>query len=226
MSLIEIPASEAARQLGVHDSRVRRLIESGELAARKVANRWLVDQSAVERRRLGRHDPGRLLEPENAWGLLFLASGEPTPWLASDARSRLRRRLGQASLRRDHPRLAKRARAHYFRGGARARAQLLRDPQFVRSGVSAAARYGVRVRSPGVLEGYLPEAAVQRVAYRFALQPADERAADLVLRGVAGFWPFDVRRLAPRAVVAADLFDSVDQRTRRAGEEIWRRRDR
>lgn len=226
MSLIEIPASEAARRLGIHDSRVRRLVESGDLPARKVANRWLVDLSAVERRRQAHHASGRLLEPKNAWGLLFLASGEPAPWLASDARSRLRRRLREASLRSDHRRLAKRARPHFFVGGARARARLLRDPRFVRSGVSAAAEYGASVRSPRVLEGYLPVDELKRLAYRFALRPADEREADLVLHGVDGFWPFNDRRLAPKAVVAADLLDSLDQRTRRAGEDLWRQLDR
>jgi hypothetical protein len=42
------------------------------------------------------------------------------------------------------------------------------------------------LRSPRVLEGYLPEDKVEGLAYRFALQPADEREADLIIRGVPG----------------------------------------
>lgn len=222
----EVPASEAARRLRVNDSRVRQLIEAGELPARKVANRWLVDAGALERRGVLGPAHGRPLEPQNAWGLLFLGSGEPAPWLASDVRSRLRRRLREGALRRDRGRLVKRARVHYFIGAERARAQLMRDSRFVRSGISAAADHGASLRSPRVLDGYLPEAEVERMAYRFALQSADEREADLIIRGVAGFWPFGTRRVAPKAVVAVDLLSSLDQRTRRAGEELLRKIER
>jgi len=219
----EIPASEAARRLGVHDSRIRRLAASGELPARKVANRWLIDVRSMERRESLRRDGGRPLEPANAWGLLFLASGEPAPWLPSDARSRLRRRLRLGSLEVDLVRLHKRARPSYFVGGARARRAVSRNPSFVRSGLSAAAAYGARVRSPSIVEGYLPAAELRRLSYRLALRPADEREADLILHGVSAFWPFGDRKLAPVAVVAADLFAALDQRTRRAGQELFRR---
>ena len=222
----EISSGEAARSLGVHDSRIRRLIASGELPARKVGNRWLVDQSALERRLVFGRERGRPLAPENAWGLLYLASGEPAPWLASDVRSRLRRRLRERSLDDVRPRLGKRARPRYFLGGDRVRAQRLRERRFVRSGISAAAEHGADVRSRELLDGYLPEEALDRLVYRFALRPVDERQADLVLRGVSGSWPFDGRRVAPRAVVAVDLADSVDQRTRRAGEALLRTFDR
>jgi hypothetical protein len=222
----EVPASQAALQLRVNDSRVRQLIEAGELPARKVANRWLVDVGALQRRGLLGAPQGRPLEAENAWGLLFLASGEPAPWLASDVRSRLRRRLREGALRRDHGRLMKRARVRYFIGGERARKHLMREPRFVRSGISAAADHGASLRSPRVLEGYLPEVEVARLAYRFALRSVDESEADLIVRGVAGFWPFGASRVAPKAVVAVDLLESLDQRTRRAGEELLRTIDR
>lgn len=222
MSPVEVPASEAARRLGVNDSRVRQLVQAGDLPARKVANRWLIDAGALERRGLRRAVSGRQLEPKNAWGLLFLASDEPAPWLASDVRSRLRRRVREGALRRDSGRLDRRARVHYFIGGARARAQLRRDPQFVRSGVSATADHGASLRAPHVLEGYLPDDKLKAFAYRSALRPADEREADLILRGVSGFWPFSKHRLAPKAVVAVDLLASLDERTRRAGEELLR----
>lgn len=226
MSPSEVPAREAARRLHVDDSRIRQLVARGELPARKVANRWLVDEGALERRGLADRSQGRPFEPANAWGLLFLASGEPAPWLHSDVRSRLRRRIREGLLRREQARLVKRARTHYFIGGERARAHLLRDPHFVRSGISAAEEYGASVRSPRVLEGYLPESDLQRMAYRFALRLADEPEADLILRGVSAFWPFQAHRVAPRAVVAADLLDSLDQRTRRAGEDLFRQIER
>jgi hypothetical protein len=115
---------------------------------------------------------------------------------------------------------------HYFVGGERARAHLLREPHFVRSGISAAADYGASVRSPRVLEGYLPERDLRGFVYRLALRPADEREADLILHAVAGAWPLQSRRVAPKAVVAFDLLDSLDQRTHRAGEELLREIDK
>lgn len=222
MRRFELPARDAARRLHVNDSRIRQLVAAGQLPARKVADRWLIDASALERRNLVRHDRGRQLEPANAWGLLFLASGEAAPWLGSDVRSRLRRRLREGFLRRDRARLSRRARAFYFVGAARARAYLMQDERFVQSGISAAAQHGASIRSRVVFEGYLPEDELEKVIYRFALQSADEREADLILHAVPGAWPFGSKRIAPKAVVAVDLMESLDQRTRRAGEELLR----
>lgn len=226
MSPTEVAASEAARRLRVNASRIRQLAEAGDLAGRKVANRWLFDAAAVERRGAQGPVSGRPYEPRSAWGVLFLASAEPAPWLRADVRSRLRRRIREGLLRRDRPRLARRARARCFVGAERARAALLKEPSFVRSGISAAAEYGASLRSPRVLEGYLPTRDAERFAYRYALQPAEERDADLILREIAGFWPFEGRQVAPKAVVAVDLLESLDQRTRRAGEELLRRLER
>lgn len=151
-----------------------------------------------------------------------MASGEPAPWLRPDVRSRLRRRIREGALHKYRVGLSRRARARYFIGGERARAALAREPRFVRSGVSAAAAHGASLRAPHVLEGYLPESEVGPFAYRFALREADEREADLIVRGVADFWPFADRKVAPRAAVAVDLLDSLDERTRRAGEQLLR----
>jgi len=226
MSSSEVVAREAARQLRVNESRVRQLAAAGELPGRKVANRWLFDADAVERRGAQPPASGRPYGPRTAWGVLFLASDEPASWLRPDVRSRLRRRIREGLLSRDRGRLAKRALARYFAAGARARAALARDPRFVRSGISAAADHGASLRSPSVLEGYLPESDVEPFVYRSALRAVDERDADLILRGVSGFWPFSGHRVAPKAVVAVDLLESLDQRTRRAGEELLRRIER
>ncbi|HXZ95319.1 MAG TPA: helix-turn-helix domain-containing protein [Dehalococcoidia bacterium] len=44
-----IAASEAAHRLGVHHKTVSRLMRLGKLGAVKVANRWLLEESALER---------------------------------------------------------------------------------------------------------------------------------------------------------------------------------
>jgi hypothetical protein len=77
--------------------------------------------------------------------------------------------------------------------------------------------------SPRVADGYLPSRDLKAFVYRHALRRVDEREADLVLREVQGSWPFASRRVAPKAVVAADLADSLDARARRAGATFLRR---
>jgi len=44
-----VAASEAAQRLGVHHKTVSRLMRQGKLGAVKVANRWLLEESALER---------------------------------------------------------------------------------------------------------------------------------------------------------------------------------
>lgn len=90
----------------------------------------------------------------------------------------------------------------------------------MRSGVSASEVYGLNIKAQNVMDGYLPAGKVRELAYRYALRPVDERSADLILRAVNGPWPFDGRSVAPPAAVAADLADSIDQRSRRAGEQF------
>lgn len=44
-----VAASEAAQRLGVHHKTVSMLMREGKLGAVKVANRWLLEESAFER---------------------------------------------------------------------------------------------------------------------------------------------------------------------------------
>src|SRR5438128_5132229 len=89
-SFRRIPASRAADRLGVDRSRVRALVNAGQLRAEKVANRWLLDESDVERRIARRPQVGRRFEPRRAWALLFLLSGQAAPWVSGNERSKLR----------------------------------------------------------------------------------------------------------------------------------------
>lgn len=45
-----LSVQEAARELGVNDSRVRQLCRDGELDARKVGTVWIVDAASVKER--------------------------------------------------------------------------------------------------------------------------------------------------------------------------------
>jgi hypothetical protein len=64
------------------------------------------------------------------------------------------------------------------------------------------------------------------LVYRYALRPAPEAAANLIVRGIDVEDVLQGRRYMPIAVVAADLADSVDSRTKRAGVKLLRSLDR
>src|SRR5688572_16951951 len=112
MSMDEyLSSGEAARTLGLTDSRVRQLARQGRIPARKVGQRWLLEAGPL---RAARPRPvGRPLSPSNAWALLFLASGEDAPRVDSRSRRRLMKRL--RSLEREVARLGVRAESHWFR---------------------------------------------------------------------------------------------------------------
>jgi hypothetical protein len=58
------------------------------------------------------------------------------------------------------------------------------------------------------------------LSYEHALRAVPEVSANLIVRAVDDLWPFNSERVAPEAVVAVDLIDSADQRSRRAGSEL------
>lgn len=111
----------------------------------------------------------------------------------------------------------------YLRGDERALRKIVADDSFVRSGVSAADDHLVDLAAPGVVEGYLPKERLAKLSYEHALREVSESAANLIVRAVDGHWPFKSDRVAPEAVVAIDLIDSSDQRSRRAGSQLLKR---
>ena len=217
-----ISAADVARRLRVNDARVRALIEHGALPGRKVANRWLVPQQALQSSEVAARVAGRPFSPENAWGLLFLASGRSADWLSPMDRSRLKARLKSPKFPLAS-RFRRRASVNFLRGDERALRNIVADEKFVRSGVSAAEDHSVDLVAPGVVEGYLPKERLAMLAHKHVLRVVGENSANLIVRAVADSWPFEFERVAPEAVVAVDLIDSVDQRTRRAGSQLLKR---
>jgi len=100
--------------------------------------------------------------------------------------------------------------------------RLAQDSNFIRSGVSAAEHHGADISGRAVLDGYYRERDVKDMIYRYALRAVPEAAANLVVRGVQSEEVLSGRRYMPSAVVAVDLADSVDARTRRAGMQLLR----
>ena len=216
MSLDEaLPAADAARSLGLSLQRVRALLGGGELPGQKVAGRWFVDRSAVERRLRDPKLSGRPYSPSHAWGLIALAEGENPKWLDSSNRSRLRRLLREQDFQDILPSLARRGRRLELRAHASDLPRIEAEPDVVRSGVSAASEHRLEILAPGVLEAYVPARRLSQLERRYRLKPSAD--ANLILHVVDGPWPFAFdQRVAPRLAAVLDLLDHDDERSRRA----------
>lgn len=219
---------DAAAQLKVTPSRVRAMIQDGQLAAEKLGDRWLVDPTAVERRRLQSPPVGRFLASANAWAALSLASGASGRCilagrkLSPSALSRVRSRLHSMRLVGIAPRLRGRASTQRFRAHPSDLPRITNEKGVVRAGVSAALEYNVDISAPGVIEAYLSAERLSRLQRKYGFEPS--ATPNVIFHVVDGDWPFvPSARVAPAAVVALDLIESGDQRDRRAGEELLRR---
>jgi excisionase family DNA binding protein len=213
--------ADAAKRLGISDRRVRALAADGRLPAQKLANRWFVEVDRLSERGRSAGARGRPFSGGHSLGLLFLASGDEAPWLSAYEKWRLRR-YALPRLQSLLPRLRTRANVHSVQAPESVVKRLANDAKFVRSGVSAAEHHQADIAARSVLDGYYSERGFEDLAYRYALQPAAEGAANLIVRGVEDPSFLSGRRFMPMAVVAVDLADSVDARTKRAGVQLLR----
>lgn len=215
---------EAAEQLRVNAPRVRAMIAAGILDAAKVGGRWVVSAQSVEKRKGAIVQPGRLLSPRRAWGVLLLASGVRPDWLSESEVSKLRRRLREESLEALAHRLRKRAVSHRLRAHPSDLARIGEEAKVVRAGISAASDHVLDLApTADELDAYLPAKLLPRLKKRYALQESSR--PNVILRVVDGLWPFAKGiAFAPAAVVGVDLLESDDARLQRAGRELLRER--
>lgn len=218
-----VNVEEAANQLGVSARRVRRMLVDDLLPGFRVGRAWAVDQLALNHFMEHRSSAGRPWRPSSAWAALAAADGDDSGLSPVD-RSRARRRLEENGLVGLVKRLAARAERRPFYGHPSVLHRLGEEPNLIRSGVSAAADHHADVVASDFLEAYIPSSRVQSIVESYGLDPAAERA-NIVFRVVEdAVWPFaDGIRVAPRAVVAVDLLEAEDQRSRRAGAALARR---
>jgi hypothetical protein len=99
--------------------------------------------------------------------------------------------------------------------------RLAQAPKIVRGGVSAAVEHKVDLLAQDGFDGYIRASDLDSLVSRFALEGDAERP-NVVLRVVDdAVWPFrEGQRAADRAVVAVDLLESDDARSRRSGAEL------
>ena len=213
-----IGASQAASSLQVSQRRVRQLLESGQLSGQRVGGRWVINCSDVER--LRRAGAGRPWSARSAWAVLELAAGG-NPELSPVERSRARKRLADHELAGLVGKLRSRSERREMYAHLSALDRIGDEAGGVRGGVSALNAHGVDLIVSNEAEIYIRSSEAAGFADRYALQPGADRP-NLIVRVVDDdVWPFaeDVN-IAPWPVVAVDLLDADDERSRRAGLDL------
>jgi excisionase family DNA binding protein len=212
---MDIAVNDAAERLGVHPTRVRQLVRSGDLAGHRVGRVWLVDPQDVARLAGQKARAGRPLAPARAWGLLDLLDGGSALWLPSVARSQVRHLLSKLNgADADCWRAALRSRSQVLRVRAHPAAisRLLAEPQVLAAGPAEAARMGVDLLAMGQIpQFYVPSGRWPELvrALHIVEMPAE---SNLLVRLPRGVWPFEGHSHPGVAALAADLLESAEPR--------------
>jgi hypothetical protein len=212
----------AAAELGVSPRRVRQMLADGVLAGERVGRAWVIESEQLRQLEHRRPEVGRPWSAASAWAVLALADGEE-PDLSPVERSRARKRLGRG-LDCVAGRVGARAERQSFYAHPGVLGRLADAPEVVRGGVSAAAEHGADLVVGETFEGYVRAGDVAGLVERFGLDGQAARA-NVLLRVVDDVgWPFKSgQSSAGRAVVAVDLLESEDPRSRRAGADLVER---
>ncbi len=200
--------------------RIRQMLAAGKLSGQRLGREWVIDPRGLERSRLHRQPVGRPWNASSAWLLLALANGDELE-VDPVERSRAKKRLAEHGLIALASRLGARAELRRAYGHPAVLGRLAEDSDVVRAGVSAAADYGADIVASNEFEGYVPARMLRQLVDRYALDK-DAEQPNIVLRVVADdAWPFLAGvKVAPRPVVALDLLEADDERSRRAGAEL------
>lgn len=213
--------AQAAKLLGVSPRRVRQMLAEGSLVGTRVGRAWIIDPEQLRRVEGRRAAVGRPWNTASAWAVLRLADGESQN-LSPVERSRAKTRLG-LGLDQLVGRLVARADHRWFYAHPGVLGRLANLPVLVRTGVSAAVELGADLLVAEAFEGYVRASDLDGLVGQFALEGQADRS-NVLLRVVDdSVWPFEAgQRVAGRAVVALDLFESDDPRTSRAGALLMR----
>lgn len=215
---MSITTAQAAERLGVSAHEVRRLIATGELSASPLGRLLLVDQESLLRRDQQVVRRGRALAPRTAWAALLEVSGERAEWLDRSSRSRLRSWLRRTDPEAIAAACRHRTSRHLLRVLPAYQQELLASTGVVHGGITATVGADISARTDDVQEVYCSDDRLKVLESRYGL--ISSSSANLIVRVPTFQWPFTSRRQMPVGVVAIDLLESTDVRTRRAGREL------
>ncbi|MEO7250967.1 MAG: type IV toxin-antitoxin system AbiEi family antitoxin [Candidatus Limnocylindrales bacterium] len=215
-------SAAAAERLGLTSGRVRELITSGALRARRVGNRFLVSRADVEARAFERSAAGRPFSPTRAWALILLASGDAAPALNPSTLSKLRRILRERDLWSMRTRLRSRAERRELRAHSSDLARIDVEADVVRTGGRHAAAAGFGLVAPDAsVELYVDGPLADDLVDRYRLRTSDR--PNVVLHVI----PTEIRGwlagpIAPKAAVALDLAEDRDPRSQEVAHAYLR----
>ena len=217
-----VGVADAAAELGLSQRRVRQMLASGTLLGSRIGRVWAIDRAALDLVADRSTSAGRPWKAASAWAVLALADGREIEG-STVARSRARRRLAGGLLPLAEQ-LRARATTRRFYGHPSVLDRLPGTARAVRTGLSATGEHGLDLVAVGVYEAYIPESDLAEVARRFALIEGAERP-NIVLRAVEDEnWPFrSDEEVAPIPVVALDLLDAGDDRSKRLAVSLLSR---
>ncbi len=217
MGLLSV--SEAASRLGISDRRVRQMLERGEMEGQRVGWSWVMDSKVIDAIRR-RPEVGRRWSLEAAWALLQIAAGEQ-PNASVVEMSRAKSRLADRGIEELVMKLVARGEVRKFYGHKSILQPLADESMVVRSGVSAAREYNADIIALEFLEAYVPASRIEELATKYTLESSPERPNILIRVVDDEVWPFPKNaKVASRVVVAVDLLDADNERTRRAGAAL------
>lgn len=215
---LQLSVREAAERLGVSPAAVRQRIAGGELPAVKLGRDWRVDEREVLRVARRGDGAGRPLSPAMAWAVLLLASGDES---AADRlagapryRARVRQWMQEHPLAQHAGRLRERARREVFDAHPSELSRLRDRAAVLLTGPSAADVVGL-IGEAQEIELYASVAERDSIIAEHALLAVP---GAVTVRWVPGeVWAEldSAGRVAPRAAVLIDLFESEDPRARR-----------
>ncbi|MGF1654498.1 MAG: helix-turn-helix domain-containing protein [Actinomycetales bacterium] len=218
--------SEAAAELRLSVQRVRQLIRSGSLPARRVSGRWVLDDADVSRL-AAQNRPAhvRAFARPVAWGAAALSDGVVPEWLSTTQVSRLRRRLDDAGNDVGAWRARMRARSlarHALRVGRLQLPSLLLDDLTRTTGASSSNLVTDPLSDDGSATVWAAEdAAVDTLISRFGLLPSSTGNLVVLIAGLPSAEDLGQDgRNAYRLVVAVDLLDGTSAREHDAGEAL------
>jgi hypothetical protein len=165
------------------------------------------------------------LSPRAAWGLLEVAADRSASWLAPSEQRRARVRASGWSLAHWAWACQRRAEVHRLYVHPSLVDRLAGDARVVRSGASARAVTVEVLLALGVVEGYVRVEAFDALVGEYALAGAGR--VNVVLRvPPAELFVFGDEDEAGWPVVAVDLYDAGDDRSRRAAQSLLDRHRR